>query len=83
MLLTMARLVSRSPKRTQRPTPRSNGADVARRISTYWFRHSYFMVLTNRSACGLQLGLCAGIFTLFTPAALRIALVVRFRTDTA
>ena len=23
---------------------------------TNWFRHSYFMVFTNLSACGLQLG---------------------------
>src|ERR1017187_6898133 len=32
------------------------------------------MVFTKRSAYGLQLGLCAGIFTLFTPPTLRTAM---------
>jgi len=36
-------------------------------------KHSDFIDLTNRSACGFKSGLIGGSLTTFTPAALRIS----------
>ena len=44
-------------------------------------QHSFLIVFTNRSACGLQLGLFAGVFTLATPLVRRIATNASVNTD--